>query len=750
MTTSNASNQFPQSFDDHKIPVTFFPSHTAKTKTSESLTLPELGDKILQMTKPGKKRLPWLKLAVFGDARTEAGALRHDGNVLSITGVEVDYDTCRITFDEAVERLWAAGVRAIVYTSPSYQKGVAEKWRVLCPTSKSLPPERRYELVAALHGLLGEGIDPVSFTLSQSYYYGSVNSNPDHRVEALDGDFIDLRLDLLSAAVGRPEAVKRETLPTNRNLLQTNASPSYSDEEINRLLDRTQYRNSDGSGNWHPNMLAVTGALVGRGLGNDAIAGWVGPYCDGGRDDEEMLAMVASAREKWGIPDPDIPAGAKLGPDVLAAIAADAPRLVEPQWRERYVNWNPKPSFHNTRLAIEALGVECSEDVFHNELYIGRSSAIAPSNANWPFAGLVTDAGLGALRTLISTTWGLDFGERNVRDAVNAMCHENQFNPVVEMLAEAEASWDRVARLDRMAVDHFNTDDTEFNRICVRKTMIAAVARARQPGVKFDTILIMESPEGLNKSSAWAVLAGEGNFSDESILGKASREVQEHLAGVWIHENAELAGITKGEIETIKAFASRQVDRARPAYGHYLVKQPRHSIEVGTTNAYKYMPSDTGNRRFWPITVRSMIDLQKLRAARLQLWGEAAHYQSKGEALTLPEAMWADAGVIQEERRIIHPWEALLEELSDRDDSVFDSAYFNRGAAIAHVVGDERRVATVDLYKYIGVSAGQQHMGHAKTLASIMRKLGWTNKVFKIGGKVFNGYVRTSVMAGWG
>jgi predicted P-loop ATPase len=241
--------------------------------------------------------------------------------------------------------------------------------------------------------------------------------------------------------------------------------------------------------------------------------------------------------------------------------------------------------------------------------------------------------------------------------------------------------------------------------------------------------------------------AGEGNFSDESILGKASREVQEHLAGVWIHENAELAGITKGEIETIKAFASRQVDRARPAYGHYLVKQPRHSIEVGTTNAYKYMPSDTGNRRFWPIAVRAMIDLGKLRAARLQLWGEAAHYQSQGEALTLPEAMWADAGVIQEERRIIHPWEALLEELAGRDESVTDSMYFHRGAAIAYAVGDEWRVATVDLYKYIGVSTGVQHMGHAKTLASIMRKLGWTNKVFKIGEKAFNGYVRTAVMA---
>ena len=58
----------------------------------------------------------------------------------------------------------------------------------------------------------------------------------------------------------------------------------------------------------------------------------------------------------------------------------------------------------------------------------------------------------------------------------------------------------------------------------------------------------------------------------------------------------------KAEVETVKAFASRQVDRARPAYGHFLKKQPRHSIEVGTTNSDEYLQSQTGNRRFWPMT----------------------------------------------------------------------------------------------------------------------------------------------------
>jgi predicted P-loop ATPase len=297
-----------------------------------------------------------------------------------------------------------------------------------------------------------------------------------------------------------------------------------------------------------------------------------------------------------------------------------------------------------------------------------------------------------------------------------------------------------------MAVDHFNAPDTELNRQCVRKTMIAAVARARAPGCKFDTILVMESPEGWNKSSAWAVLAGEGNFSDQSILGAAGREVQEQLAGIWIHENAELAGITKSEVEHIKAFASRQVDRARPAYGHFLVEQPRHSIEVATTNDKKYLLSMTGNRRFWPIEVQSTIDLKRLRQLRLQLWGEAAHYQSKSEELTLPERLWAAAGAVQEERRLHHPWEARLAAMTHTDPTAPFGDFRSRGSDVIYAIAGQDRVTSVDIFeRVLGVPPGQMNNGHAKTVASIMRRQGWESGVFKINEKPVRGYYRTSV-----
>jgi hypothetical protein len=272
-------------------------------------------------------------------------------------------------------------------------------------------------------------------------------------------------------------------------------------------------------------------------------------------------------------------------------------------WRECRVDGMPIPSMHNARLAIAAIGVECSYDTFHNNLLFGYRGDRIKHEMQF-LVGEVTDNGIISLRQIMSDRFGFDLLEKPTRDAVISLAVEHCFDPVCDMLAKAEGEWDGIERLDRMAVDYFNCDDTPLNRAIVRKTMIAAVRRARHPGCKFDTITVLESTEGWNKSTAWRVLAGDENFSDVSILGHTAREVQEQLAEVWIHESADLAGMRRAEVEQVKAFASRQVDIARPAYGHIVKKQKRHSIKVGTTNSDEYLQSQTGNRRFWPYTLR--------------------------------------------------------------------------------------------------------------------------------------------------
>src|SRR4051812_34080090 len=132
------------------VHVTFFENAAAQSIKVADLTLDELKTRILNTSANNKAKLPWLKLAIFGNKRTVKKSLRFDANVISITGVELDYDgpdgdEAWIGFDQAVELVRAIGITALVYTSPSHT-AATPKWRVLAPSSCPLPPAQRAKL----------------------------------------------------------------------------------------------------------------------------------------------------------------------------------------------------------------------------------------------------------------------------------------------------------------------------------------------------------------------------------------------------------------------------------------------------------------------------------------------------------------------------------------------------------------------------------------------------------------------------
>ena len=86
------------------------------------------------------------------------------------------------------------------------------RWRVLAPFSSELPPAMQARSSTSTFGLNGlfHGIFAgESWTLSQSFYYGSVAQNPSHRVYLIDGWPIDQHDDLENlgskAAPGPPQ-----------------------------------------------------------------------------------------------------------------------------------------------------------------------------------------------------------------------------------------------------------------------------------------------------------------------------------------------------------------------------------------------------------------------------------------------------------------------------------------------------------------------------------------------------------------
>lgn len=388
---------------------------------------------------------------------------------------------------------------------------------------------------------------------------------------------------------------------------------------------------------------------------------------------------------------------------------------IENGWPDVRRDGNPAPTMRNAAIALQRLGLTFVHDLFRHRKVV-NGSMLAEHE------GEISDDACALLRSAIIDTFNFDPKAENVRDAVTQLCLEHTFHPIREMLNTLV--WDGIPRLHRWLSTYLGAPDNELNRAIGAITLIAAVRRVRQPGVKFDTIVILEGKQGTGKSTALQILAGPGNHSDNEILTLSTKEQMEAMEGVWIFEIGEISGLSKAEVERTKAFASRQSDKSRMSYGRFSERRERQVIFVGTTNDDKYLRDRTGNRRFLPVRT-GVIELEALRRDRDQLLAEAAVREAQGDEITLPQELWADAAAEQEDRVEEDPWLEKLASLNGK----------------AH--GDEARLHSSDLLgTHLGIETERQHSGHAKRLTALMRSLGWEPAKFKVGGKTLRGFRR--------
>lgn len=177
--------------------LTIFPTVNAVKLERYDFTWAEVVDRCIHPHEYSTKAdCPLIKLATFGDQRSSHGALRHDANVLAVSGVECDYDEGQLSAGSAALLLTLAGITAVVYTSPSHTPA-APRWRVLAPLSTNHTPDARRELVARINGALGGKLAPESFTLSQTFYFGRVKGVV-YETYQTNGTYIDLLPDLMT------------------------------------------------------------------------------------------------------------------------------------------------------------------------------------------------------------------------------------------------------------------------------------------------------------------------------------------------------------------------------------------------------------------------------------------------------------------------------------------------------------------------------------------------------------------------
>jgi predicted P-loop ATPase len=221
-------------------------------------------------------------------------------------------------------------------------------------------------------------------------------------------------------------------------------------------------------------------------------------------------------------------------------------------------------------------------------------------------------------------------------DAVAVVQELNKYHPVRDYLDSLE--WDSAERLDNLFIDYLGAEDTEYTKAVTRKTFVAAVARIYQPGIKFDTMLVLNGPQGIGKSYILHKL-GKGWYSDSfnTVVGK---EAYEQLHGNWLMEMAELTAAKKSEVEAVKHFISKCEDTYRVAYGRRTSTFPRQCVFFGTTNDHEFLRDRTGNRRFLPIPCGVSKKLKSIwedltEAEIDQIWAEAKQRYKDKETLFL-------------------------------------------------------------------------------------------------------------------
>jgi predicted P-loop ATPase len=370
----------------------------------------------------------------------------------------------------------------------------------------------------------------------------------------------------------------------------------------------------------------------------------------------------------------------------------------------------------NIRRALHLLGVELSYNLFAERLlvkYIDTGQTVTVDDRAINSLWLRCDREFRFRPSFV-------FFEKVLQD----VAHEGAFHPVRDYLSGLV--WDGVARIDALALatyggadDHTSDSDERGSYLAAVSSivLIAAVRRVRSPGCKYDEMLVLESEQGLSKSSALRALSPSDDwFSDDLPLNVDAKEVIERTLGKWIIEASDLVGGRKADRDHLKSLMSRQVDGpARLAYAHLPCERPRQFVIIGTTNSAEYLADMTGARRFWPVRVKRF-DVDGIVRDRDQLWAEAATREAKGESIRLSEELWGKAGEHQEERREVDAWEdALTDAIRNID-----------------VSASGRRQVTADvLWGIVGVSLERRDRAGAKRISEIMQRLGFVRKTVR-------------------
>ncbi len=637
--------------------------------------------------------------------------------------------------------------------------------RLLFPMTRDITPDEFVAVSRYLAQDLGiDFFDECSYQPNQLMYWPSSPSNGVFVYKETDGDWLDP--DVILAA--HPEWKDPTQLPTSsreskaNSVMQSKVQDPLTKEGVVGLFNRVYYPISkaletflsdvyeptENESRWH---LIESSSMAGVEVKEDKFV-----YSHHAKDPAYLkLCNAFDIVRTHRFPDMDEKASFKAMCDFAmdldeVKMAAAAERLAEAEtdfsgedddWKKKlqYESRSTvlKNNLHNISLILQN-DPALKNIVFNQQLDGMEIRGEVPWNHPSKYWRDADDA---QLVSYVDSHYGT-FSQRNYQIAITKVADDRSYHPIREFLDELE-EWDGIRRVDTLLIDYLGADDTPYVRAVTRKTLCAAVSRVKNPGCKFDSMLVLSGPQGIGKSTLIARLAGEW-FSDSlSLNDTKDKTAAEKLQGYWILEIGELAGLRKTEVETLRSFLSRQNDIYRAAFGKRATPHQRQCVFFGTTNAETgYLRDTTGNRRFWPVKTPgggTKHSWQLTEEDIRQIWAEVLVYVDAGERLYLDADMEDYAKAEQREAMESDEREGIVREYLDKllpenwaDMSIYERRNFLAGESefgMEAVKGVMPRTSVSNMEIWVecfGKDRANLSISEGNQIKAILAKIGWT------------------------
>ena len=313
---------------------------------------------------------------------------------------------------------------------------------------------------------------------------------------------------------------------------------------------------------------------------------------------------------------------------------------------------------------------------------------------------------------------GYEIGKEAAFDALLTAARDGQYHPICRYLENIVSNPSiKPINLDTVASDYLGTNSELYNQI-LKTTLLAAVGRVKDRGIKFDNCCVLVGRQGTGKSTFWRYLASDEFFAD--TWQPKPQDLAMMLQRCWIFEIAELDRISPNseKAATLKALLSSPIDTFRRPYGRSIGSYPRPSIMVSSCNRTDFLNDPTGSRRYWVINLEGkLINNKKVLKDRDRIWKAALLAYKEGMILDLDDEYKEEINIRNLNFEAEHPFYSRIEEWTNKEHNKY-------------------RFTTVEAL----VNSGCRNDEHitdkdVKEAADCLRKLGHEKKQYRFGGR---------------